>query len=257
VISQLASDDARLGRTFTSIGAFGLIAALVAGIVGAAVVWSVTDSMDRSLTVTANAIAAADDTVGLAAETVAIVSDSFDTLVPAADLAAGSFEDASGVIDAVLDAMPAIETAAGIIDSTLGALAFLGLDYSPAVPFDEAVAEVADALEPLPPQLRTQEEPLERLAADFDEFGSASAAMAADLAALQTQLDEAAILLGAYATTADDASLVVADIQENLRWQRWLMVFAVIVVALAFGALQIVPLALGNRLSTGPATETS
>jgi hypothetical protein len=264
-LDDLAGDDARLGRVFTAVGVSALVAALVAGTIGTAVVWSVTNSLDRSLSVTADAIAAADETVRLAADTVAIVSDSFDTLIPAADLAAGSFEDAAAVIvdttevvtvdvpnalDAILDAMPAIESVAGIVDSTLGALAFIGLDYSPDVPFDEAVAEVTDAIEPLPAQLRAQEEPLARLVDDFDEFGAASAAMAGDLAAVQGQLDEAAVLLGEYADTATDASLVVADIQANLGWQRWLMMLAVVVMAIAFAAIQIVPLAMGRRLQT-------
>jgi methyl-accepting chemotaxis protein len=271
-LDDLAADDTRLGRTFTRIGTFGLIAAVVAGTIGTAVVWSVVNSMDRSLTVTANAVAAADDTVRLAAETVSIVSESFDALVPAANLAAGSFEDAGAVItdssqvitvdvpdalDSVLDAMPAIESVAGIVDTTLGALAFFGADYEPDVPFDEAVAEVADAIEPLPGLLRAQADPLDRLATDFEDFGVASAAMAQDLAAVQAQLDEASLLLTEYATTAADASLVVADIRDNLSWQRWLMVGGIVLLSLAFAALQIVPLTLGKRLSTDEGTAAS
>lgn len=268
-LDDLAADDARLGRTFTRIGTFGLIAALVAGTIGTAVVWSLVNSMDRSLTVTANAVAAADDTVLLGAETVTIVSEAFDTLVPAANLAAGSFEDAGAVIadssqvvtvdvpnalDSVLDAMPAIESGAGIIDTTLGALAFFGADYEPDVPFDQAVAAVAEAIEPLPALLRAQADPLDRLANDFEEFGAASAAMARDLAAVQAQLDEASVLLAEYAATAADASLVVADIQDNLSWQRWLMVGGIVLLSSTFAALQIVPLTLGRRLDPGEGT---
>jgi methyl-accepting chemotaxis protein len=272
-IDDLAADDARLGRTFTWIGTFGLIAALVAGTIGTAVVWSVVNSMDRSLTVTANAVAAADDTVLLAAETITIVSESFDTLVPTANLAAGSFENAGAVIadtsqvvtvdvpaalDSVLDAMPAIESVAGIIDTTLGALAFFGADYEPDVPFDQAVAEVAAAIEPLPELLRAQADQLDELATDFEGFGAASAAMAQDLTAVQIQLDEASLLLTEYAATAADASLVVADIQDNLSWQRGLMVGGIVLLSSAFAALQIVPLTLGKRLNTpeGPAKST-
>ena len=266
-LNDLAADDVRLGRAFQRIGVFGLIAALLAGTIGTAVVWSVANSMESSLSVTADAVAAADDTVQLAAETVAIVAESFDTLVPAAELAAGSFEDASSVIvdtsrvvtvdvpdalGSVLDALPAIESVAGIIDTTLGALAFFGADYEPDVPFDQAVAEVADALEPLPPLLRAQAEPLDQLARDFDEFGAASAAMAQDLAAVQAQLDEASVLLTEYSATAEGASQVVVDIQSNLVWQRWLIVIGVIVLSLAFASLQIVPLTLGERLAAGP-----
>jgi methyl-accepting chemotaxis protein len=265
-LGALAGDDARLGRVYTVVGVFGLVAAAVIGVVGAAVIVAVTNSMDRSLTVTAGAVDAADETVVLAAETVDIVSESFDTLVPSADLAAGSFEDAAGVIgdtsavvtsevpaalDAVLDAMPAIERVAGIVDSTLRALSLIGVDYDPAVPFDDAVAEVAAAIAPLPEQLRAQQQPLAQLAADFEEFGAASSSIADDLANLQGQLDEASRLLTEYAAAAEDASLVVDDIQSNLQWQRWLMVIAVAVGALAFASLQVVPLTLGRRLQRG------
>ena len=264
--ANLATDDARLGRLFTTIGIAGLIAAAILAVLGVIAVWSVAAAMDRSLTVTATAIAAADDTVTLAAQTVAIVSDSFDTLVPAASLAAGSFEDAASVIadtstvvttdvpnalDAVLDAMPPIERVAGIIDTTLGALSFFGADYDPDVPFADAVAGVAAGIEPLPEQLRAQAEPLEQLASNFEEFGAASAVIAADLEALQTQLDTASRLLTEYAATTTDASLVVADVQNDLGWQRWLVSAAVVLAAVVLAALQIVPLTLGNRLTAG------
>ncbi|GMQ85539.1 MAG: hypothetical protein BMS9Abin07_1106 [Acidimicrobiia bacterium] len=264
--AKLATDDSSLGRLFTAIGIGGLIAAAVGAVLGVILVWSLAGSMDRSLTVTATAIAAADDTVTLAAQTVAIVSDSFDTLVPAATLAAGSFEDAASVIadtstvvtidvpnalEAVLDAMPAVESVAGIIDTTLGALSFFGVDYDPDVPFDEAVAEIAAGIEPLPELLRAQAEPLEQLASDFDEFGAASAVIAVDLEALQTQLDTASRLLSEYAATTTDASLVVADVQADLGWQRWLMIVLVVLAAFVLAALQVVPLALGARLKAG------
>jgi hypothetical protein len=45
---------------------------------------------------------------------------------------------------------------------------------------------------------------------------------------------------------------VVADIQSDLKWQRWLMAAAVLLVALGFGAIQVVPLALAERLRAGP-----
>ncbi len=265
-IDEHATDDARLGRLFTAVGIAGLIAAAILAVLGVIAVWSVAAAMDRSLTVTATAVAAADDTVTLAALTVAIVSDSFDTLVPAASLAAGSFTDAASVIadtstvvtidvpnalDAVLDAMPPIERVAGIIDTTLGALSFFGADYDPDVPFAEAVAGVAAGIAPLPEQLRAQAEPLDQLASDFEEFGAASTVIAVDLEALQIQLDTASRLLTEYAATTAGASLVVADVQNDLGWLRWLVSAAVVLAALVLAALQIVPLTLGKRLRTG------
>ena len=261
--SALAEDDARLARVFTTLGIGGLIAAGVAGLLGIVVVLTAASSMDRSLVVTADAVTAADDTVALAADTVGIVSESFDTVVPSADIAAAAFEDAGAVIagttqvvtvdvpdalDAVLDAMPAIESAAGVVDGALRVLSFVGVDYDPEVPFGEAVAELETALAPLPAQLRAQAEPLSALAVDFDAFGVATAEIADDLGALQGQLDEAERLLGEYSSTAGAATVVISDIQSDLKWQRWLMVVVVMLVTAGFAAIQFVPLALAQRL---------
>jgi hypothetical protein len=261
--SALAEDDSRLARLFTTLGVGGLIAAVVAGVLGIAVVLTAANSMERSLEVTASAVNAADETVALAADTIGIVSDSFDTLVPSANLAAVAFFDAATVIaettvvvtvdvpdalDAVLDAMPAIESAATVVDGALRVLSFVGVDYDPEVPFGAAVAELETALAELPAQLRAQAEPLDALADDFDEFGEATAEISDDLVALQLQLDEAERLLGTYSSTAQEATVVVADVQSDLKWQRWLMAGVVLLVALGFAAIQIVPLALAERL---------
>jgi hypothetical protein len=261
--SALAEDDARLARVFSALGVGGLLAAVVAGLLSIAVVLTVANSMDRSLVVTADAVAAADNTVALAADTVGVVSESFDTLVPSADIAATAFEDAGAVIagttnvvaidvpdalDAVLDAMPAIESAATVVDGALRVLSFVGVEYDPEVPFGEAVAALETALAPLPAQLRAQAEPLNALAVDFEAFGVATAEIAGDLEALQAQLDEAELLLADYSSTAEEATVVIADIQSDLDWQRWLTVVAVLLVAGVFATMQIVPLALAQRL---------
>jgi hypothetical protein len=266
--SAFSEDDSRLARLFTIIGVGGLVASVLAGILGIAVVVTAANSMDRSLEVTANVVNAADETVALAADTIGIVSASFDTLVPSAGLAAEAFGDAATVIDetttvvtvdvpdaldAVLDAMPAIESAATVVDGALRVLSFVGVDYDPEVPFGEAVAELETALADLPDQLRAQAEPLSALAADFDDFAEATVEIADDLVALQLQLDEAERLFASYSSTAEEATAVVADIHSDLKWQRWLMVAVVLLLALGFGAIQLVPLALAERLrsSTG------
>ncbi len=263
-LSALAGDDQRLGRLFTILGIGGLIASLIAGILGIVVVGALTRSADQSLAVTVKAVETADETVALAADTLGIVSESFDTLVPSAELAATTFEDAATVIadsavvvavdvpdalDAVVDAMPAIETTAEIIDNALRVLSFVGVDYEPEVPFDEAVAELTAAIDELPEQLRAQAVPLASLAADFEEFGIATVEIADDLADLQNQLDEAELLLDSYAATAGDATVIVNEIRDDLQWQRWLMVLVVVLVTGAFAVTQTVPILLGRRFT--------
>ncbi|MEA2024207.1 MAG: hypothetical protein U9N79_07970 [Actinomycetota bacterium] len=263
-LSALAGNDQRLGRLFTIIGIGGLIASLVAGILGIVVVMTLTRSADQSLAVTVDAVETADETVALAADTLGIVSESFDTLVPSAELAAAAFDDAATVIaesavvvtvevpdalDAVVDAMPAIETAAEIIDNALRVLSLVGVNYNPEVPFGEAVAELETAIADLPEQLRAQDEPLASLASDFEEFGVATAEITDDLTDLQSQLEEAQRLLDSYAATAGEATEVVTAIRNDLQWQRWLMVAVVVLVTGVFAAIQTVPILLGRRLS--------
>jgi methyl-accepting chemotaxis protein len=263
-LSALAGDDQRLGRLFTNLGVGGLVASLVAGVLGLVVVVALTSSADQSLAVTVEAVETADETVALAADTLGIVSESFDTLVPSAELAAATFNDAATVIadttvvvtvdvpdalDAVVDAMPAIETTAEIIDNALRVLSFVGVDYDPEVPFGEAVAELTDAIDDLPDELRAQAVPLASLAADFEEFGVATVEIADDLAELQSQMEEAELLLDSYAATAGEATEVVTAIRDDLGWQRWLMVLVVVLVTGAFAATQAVPILLGRRFA--------
>jgi len=268
-LAQLAADDRRLGRLLWVLGIGGLVASLIAGILGVVIVVTLARSADQSLAVTVDAVETADETVALAADTLGIVSESFDTLVPSADLGAAAFENAATVIadttvvvtvdvpdalDAVVDAMPAIETAAEIIDNALRVLSFVGVDYNPEVPFDEAVAELETAISDLPEQLRAQAEPLASLSSDFEGFGVATAGITDDLTNLQAQLDEAERLLDSYASAAGEATDVVAAIRDDLRWQRWLMVMVVVVVTGAVAALQAVPILLGRRLQDRTST---
>jgi hypothetical protein len=263
-LSALAGDDQRLGRLFTILGIGGLVASLVAGVLGIVVVMTLTRSADQSLAVTMAAVETAAETVALAADSLGIVSESFDTRVPSAELAAATFEDAAVVIadsavvvavdipdalDAVVDAMPAIETTAEIIDNALRVLSFVGVDYAPELPFDEAVSALTVAIEDLPDQLRSQAVPLASLASDFEEFGTATVEMADDLAELQSQLEEAELLLDSYAATAGEATAVVTAIRDDLQWQRWLMVLVVILATSAFAVTQAVPILLGRRFT--------
>ena len=157
--------------------------------------------------------------------------------------------DVPDALDAVVDAMPAIETTAEIIDNALRVLSFVGVDYEPEVPFDEAVAELTAAIDELPEQLRAQAVPLASLSADFEEFGAATVEIADDLADLQNQLGEAQRLLDSYAATAGEATEVVTEIRDDLRWQRWLMVLVVVLVTGAFAVTQAVPILLGRRFT--------
>ena len=271
-VAAFVADDQRLGRVFIAIGVFGLAIALLIGTVGVAVVIRLSGSMERSLDAAANALESVDGTVELAATTIGTLSGSLDTVVAVTDRAEEAFGAAAGVVDqsgtvvttdvpdgldAVLAALPAIERVAAVVDGTLRALSFVGIGYDPETPFDEAVADLELALGDLPGRLRAQEQPLADLADVFRGFGTSSVLIARDLEMVQTQVDAALLVLDEFESTTAEASMLIANIQDDLVMLRVLLLAAVVLLAAVLAALQIVPLAFGYRLTRSHPVDAS
>ena len=263
-VASFVADDLRLGRAFIAIGVFGLAIALLIGTVGVVVVIRLSGSMERSLAAATSALESVDGTVELAATTIGTMSGSLDTVVAVTDRAEEALHDAAGIVDesgtvvttdvpdgldAVLAALPAIERVAAVVDGTLRALSFVGVGYDPETPFDEAVADLETALGDLPGRLRAQEQPLADLAEVFRGFGTSSVLIARDLEMVQSQVDDALLLLDEFASTTGEAAVLIANIQDDLAMLRVLLLGAVVLLAAVLAALQVVPLALGYRLT--------
>ena len=269
-VAAFVADDQRLGRVFIAIGVFGLAIALLIGTVGVAVVIRLSGSMERSLAAAASALESVDGTVELAATTIGTLSGSLDTVVAVTDRAEEAFGAAAGVVDesgtvvttdvpdgldAVLAALPAIERVAAVVDGTLRALSFVGIGYDPETPFDEAVADLELALGDLPGRLRAQEQPLADLADVFRGFGTSSVLIARDLEMVQTQVDDALLVLDEFESTTAEASMLIANIRDDLVMLRVLLLGAVVLLAAVLAALQVVPLAFGYRLTRSHPTD--
>lgn len=263
-VAAFVADDQRLGRVFLAIGVFGLAIAVLIGTVGVVVVIRLSGSMERSLAAATSALDSVDGTVELAATTIGTMSGSLDTVVAVTDRAEEALDAAAGIVDesgsvvttdvsdgldAVLAALPAIERVAAVVDGTLRALSFVGVGYDPETPFDEAVADLETALGDLPGRLRAQEQPLADLADVFRGFGTSSVLIARDLEMVQTQVDDALLLLDEFESTTAEAGVLVSKIQDDLVMLRLLLLGAVVLLAAVLAALQVVPLAFGYRLT--------
>jgi methyl-accepting chemotaxis protein len=217
--------------------------------VGLLVVESLTSDLRASLVVSRSAVETIADTVDIAAELAEGTTDAMRSASQAAWRAGGATRDAAtgiyGVssflqndlpedIEAIRRAMPGAIGAADAVDSTLGALAFIGLDYSPEEPFGESLRRIQTALDELPDEMRAQSEALELLAPAAEEVAGDVEGLAADLDELSSTLVEVDGLAESYSTTVMQAREAVAETELSL--DRTVLFLRVTLVLAAVGA---------------------
>lgn len=156
-------------------------------------------------------------------------------------------EDVPQTLAAVETSLPALLDTASVIDNTMRTLSVLGVQYNPAVPFDESLREVQANLDGLPEQIAAQGDVIastipavtdssRRLAGLGDSFRS----MDADLAAAEDALggyDSALVGLDTFAEVAQNMGAAIPAARIAL------IIFAAAGVALAVGAWE-----LGRRI---------
>ena len=125
-------------------------------------------------------------------------------------------------IDAVQGVLPTIESIAGSIDRALRVLERVpfGPSYDPVQPFNQAIADLSAAIEPLPDQLRTLNGDLQRVGGSAQAVREQMAGLTGDLDRLDVQLGGVAALLDRYAGTASQAERLALGIARRPRRQR-------------------------------------
>jgi hypothetical protein len=208
----------------------GVTATIVAsGQLRAAVV-DQSDSLDRALAASGEALRTADDTVAivasivdqLAGSLVAVedaASDSISTIDGAESglrkLAEISGEDLPRIVESLQEAMPALIQVADVIDGALGALSFVGVPYDPDVPFDESLAGVASSIENLPEQVRAQAVLIGEVGDGLGRLADQAGDLVVEVGAARAQLADGLELLNQYrATTA--AAIDAVEAQRQL-----------------------------------------
>ncbi len=249
------------------IGVAGIIVSVTSVIVGQSLIRQVETSVDDSLRLTSEALSAVADSIrvtdsivdtirvgmtGVQSTMVTIESSLAEASTAVADsgeFLGGSLPEA---LEAVNEVLPTIESIASSVDSALRVLerAPFGPDYDPVQPFDEAIADLSSAIEPLPAQLRT-------LSVDFDGLNDATnsvaaqvVALAQDIAMLDTQLGDVSTLLDRYARTAAQAELLAVSSRRDLADSAGSTRMLLILLGTVFALGQIVPIWLGSVLLT-------
>lgn len=254
-----------VGKAMISIGVAGVLAGIGAVIVGQTLVRQVETSVDDSLLVTTKALSAVKDSISVTGTIVTTIRDgvasvgttitsvreaidnSSATINDTGEFLGGSLPDS---IAAVSDVLPTIENIASSIDSALRTLsrAPFGPNYNPSQPFDEAIAHLSTALDPIPDQLRALSEDFTGLSSSTSTISTNLSTLSNEISRLQTQLDSVSRLIDRYATTATEAADIATssrrDLHDSARSTRLLL----IVLGLVFIASQIVPIWLGMAL---------
>ena len=148
-------------------------------------------------------------------------------------------------LDAVGEAMPPLIATAGVIDTAMRALRFVGVDYDPDQPLDEALAAIDTQLAEIPATLEAQGILFEGVADGLAEFGRDSLLVAADLAAIRSSLAGSGRLLEDYIVVAGEAGGLVSDLTDRLAKQSRLAQVLMAVFGLAVAGAMTLPMAAG------------
>ncbi|MBP6788626.1 MAG: hypothetical protein KA170_13625, partial [Candidatus Promineofilum sp.] len=167
-------------------------------------------------------------------------------------------------------AVPNLAGIAGTIDTTLSrlsefelerqflgqSLSFdLGINYSPAEPFDEAVLQVGESLEGVPDQLRALEDSLQTSITNIGAVGGNIDQLAANIDGINTTVQQFIPLLDQYIGVLDQttASLENARAQVNANLNTIKLVATGLLAW--FALYQIVPLYVGYRMLSDKVVE--
>lgn len=265
----------RLSTLLVSLGATAIIASLVVGIGGFLTLSSMMSGVSttvQSASAVVDDVAAATDAASLSVTSIRQVIDDVESaarsgartlrtvealLTEVADQAA---EDVAASIENTVNAMPGVIQTGRVIDRTLSALSFVGVDYDPAVPLDEALESLQQSLAPLPGEIREQVGLLQEASRDIAVLSDNSSSLAASLLEIRIDLLEAESLVDEAAINVEAVSSQFATLADDFdtyrTWIPWLVVAAAIALAaIGMGLLLIGLSESTDRTSLAQATE--
>lgn len=154
-------------------------------------------------------------------------------------------EDIPASLESVRASLAPIQATAGLLDGTLTALSFVGVDYDPDVPLDEAIDDLDARLAEIPQRLRDQAPLIESAAESLSGFGGDTLTIAQDLSDLRTRLSEASFTVGSYRQTVTEADALLADVESAVGSRLTVLRVAIVVLGLGLATTQTVPIAFG------------
>lgn len=249
-----------LARTWMIGGIVGAITALVASVLAWVVLGATADASVRSIELASEVLDSVGGTVVSVDGVLDDVSDGLRTTQQSladasvtltqlsaltSNLAELVGEDVPASLDAVRASLLPIQTTAGLLDGALTALSFVGVDYDPEVPLDEAIDELDTQLAEIPERLRAQAPLIDAAADSISEFGGDTLTIAQELSDLRSRLSEASFTVGSYRATIAQADALLVDVEENVSSRLDLLRVVFVVLGFGIAITQTVPVALG------------
>ena len=251
------------------IGAFSVAASLLAGVMmwilaeraTAAITETVTpiggiavdlaDSIEASRVIV-DRITEAVESIEQATRSTARTLDGVnEVLGETADLAGGGIADS---LDSAIQTLPSLISTGRVVDRTMTALSFLGVDYDPEVPLDQALSDLEASLAPIPDQIRTQVDLVRTVEDDLARISSDAGALAAVLLQARIDMMEAEGILDSAAENAAAAAQSLATIEGDLGRYDTLARLAAVATTVVLVAAGLTPLLGGiylRRTSAG------
>lgn len=239
-----------LSTLLISLGATAIIASVVFGIGGfitVSAMMSGASTTVRSASVVVEDVAVATDAAALSMTSIREVIDDIQSAARSGartlrtverlltNIGDQAVEDVAASIESAVDAMPGIIQTGRVIDRTLSALSFVGVDYDPEVPLDEALESLEASLAPLAGEIREQAGLLEEAARDIADISENSSNLAANLVEIRIDLLEAESLVAGAAIDVEEMSsrfgTLADDFDTYSLWLPWLVVAAAIALA--------------------------
>lgn len=236
-----------LARTWQYTGAAGIVIFLVGGVVAGFYMANLFASLEEALDISTEAVAAGAATIEVVDDSLQIVGD----LVASARVIGGEAEhallnlasvtgsvvrlldeDLPDQIDSVVVAMDGLIQTAGVVDGVLTTLSFVGVDYDPEVPLDEALIELENSLLELKPVLASEADRLENAETATTDLALAVGEFDFTLEQLQLEVEQTGQLTFRYQTLADEAKQVIGDASVDLGAQRILITVLIVAVSI-------------------------
>ena len=175
-------------------------------------------------------------------------------------------QNVPGSLDAFQAAIPNIAEVAGGIDDAMTALSNftfatqllgvdlgfdLGIDYSPAVPFDETITELGASLEGLPESLRELDTQIQVTSDNLVVISQDVEQLSADIGNINAQLKRFDPVVDGYVKTVSDLRFSANTARQNITSQLETLKMGANLLFLWLALMQITPLYVGAKLVFG------
>ncbi|NTU78093.1 MAG: hypothetical protein HGA45_01610 [Chloroflexales bacterium] len=217
-----------IGVTLIGTGILGLLLSLasmtfvmIAGATAEGALIRELDTFDKALAATSDGLTVADRALADTHSTLAALSATLNNAtitITETQPMIGALQDLTGeglpeTIASTHQALTSAQETAQIIDGVLGSIPFVGSRYSPEVPLNVAIGQVADSLTELPTSLEEVSAGLGKASDNIGTIATNVGEVSAGIAAIAQSVSEAAVVVEQYEVVVGDLRGEVAAVR--------------------------------------------